>query len=138
MRKKLVNKTSIKNIFIRKSTWILVAIFIVGIISIPSFISKAGSESRSQKYADEIRVLEIEPGNKFLFEQKKYEVNDQNVNVTQMSMPEFISTVDQLTGKYDAVVIARENSGLASKFKIADQTKYFDYSAPFTNHLDKA
>ena len=138
MRKKLVNKTSIKNIFIRKSTWILVAIFIVGIITIPSFISKAGSESRSQDYEKEIRVLEIEPGNKFLFEQKKYEVNGQNVNVTQMSMPEFISTVDQLTGKYDAVVIARENSGLASKFKIADQTKYFDYSAPFTNHLDKA
>ncbi|MDY3828539.1 MAG: DUF5057 domain-containing protein, partial [Clostridium sp.] len=138
MRKKLVNKTSIKNIFIRKSTWILVAIFIVGIITIPSFISKAGSESRSVKYADEIRVLEIEPGDKFLFKAGKQTVNGQNVNVTQMSMPEFISTVDQLTGKYDAVVIARENSGLASEFKIADQTKYFDYSAPFTNHLDKA
>lgn len=138
MRKKLVNKTSIKNIFIRKSTWILVAIFIVGIITIPSFISKAGSESRSVDYANEIRVLEIEPGNKFLFKAGKQKVNDKDVNVTQMTMPEFISTVDQLTGKYDAVVIARENSGLASEFKIADQTKYFDYSAPFTNHLDKA
>lgn len=138
MRKKLVNKTSIKNIFIRKSTWILVAIFIVGIITIPSFISKAGSGSRSVDYADEIRVLEIEPGNKFLFTAGKQTVNGQDVDVTQMSMPEFISTVDQLTGKYDAVVIARENSGLASKFNIADQTKYFDYSAPFTNHLDKA
>ena len=138
MRKKLVNKTSIKNIFIRKSTWILVAIFIVGIITIPSFISKAGSESRSVDYANEIRVLEIEPGNKFLFTAGKQTVDGKDVNVTQMSMPEFISTVDQLTGKYDAVVIARENSGLASKFNIADQTKYFDYSAPFTNHLDKA
>lgn len=138
MRKKLVNKTSIKNIFIRKSTWILVAIFIVGIITIPSFISKAGSESRSVGYADEIRVLEIEPGNKFLFTAGKQTVNGQDVNVTQMSMPEFISTVDQLTGKYDAVVIAKENSELASKFNIDDQTKYFDYSAPFTNHLDKA
>ena len=139
MRKKLVNKTSIKNIFIRESTWILVAIFIVGIITIPSFISKAGSESRSVDYANEIRVLEIEPGNKFLFTAGKQTVNGQDVDVAQMSMPEFISTVDQLTGKYDAVVIARENSGLASKFNIADiETKYFDYSAPFENHLDKA
>ncbi|MCI5727665.1 MAG: DUF5057 domain-containing protein, partial [Clostridium sp.] len=138
MRKKLVNKTSIKNIFIRKSTWILVAIFIVGIITIPSFISKAGSGSRSVDYANEIRVLEIEPGNKFLFTAGKQKVNGQNVNVTQMSMPEFISTVDQLTGKYDAVVIAREKSGLASEFNIFKKTEYFDYSAPFTNHLDKA
>ena len=98
------------------------AIFIVGIITIPSFISKAGSESRSVDYADEIRVLEIEPGNKFLFTAGKQTVDGKDVNVTQMSMPEFISTVDQLTGKYDAVVIARENSVLASKFKIADQT----------------
>ena len=123
-----------KNILMKKSTWLIIVIFISTLITIPCFTTK--TEARVVEYTDLFKILEIEPGaNKFVLGQSSttriYEdtVNGREVQVTRISMAEFISMVDSIKGQYDAVVVGRANNGLSMNFAV--NTPYRDYSPPF-------
>ena len=123
-----------KNILMKRSTWLIIVIFVSTLITIPCFTTK--TEARVVEYTDSFKILEIEPGaNKFVLGQSStsriYEdtVNGRKVIVTRISMAEFISMVDSIKGQYDAVVVGRANNGLSMNFAV--NTPYRDYSPPF-------
>lgn len=95
---------------------------------------------------NEIRILEIEPGNQFLLGSSKSELtligdcSDQTVppktvKITHVTMAQFISMVEEINGKYDVVVIGRKNGGLLSSY--IKGTSYRDYTNPLSQALDK-
>lgn len=107
-----------KDVFSRKLAWVIAIIFIISLGSIPAIRAFADKE-RSTKI---IKVLEIQPGNKFNL--KTDEAN--GVYVTQMDMPTFISKVDEINGQYDVVYIGRNNTGLIQEWSTT--AVYRDYS----------
>lgn len=117
-----------KETWLKKSTWIVTGIFSVTVlgIAIPKFTTKADVN-------ETIKVLEIQPGDKT--ELKSGKVNGIDVEVTHMSMPEYISTVDEINGKYDAVYIGRDNNGLDAYFD--SEKKYRDYTTQFSQGIDE-
>ena len=123
-----------KNIFMRRSTWLIIVIFISTLITMPFFTTK--TEARVVPYPDIFKILEIEPGaNKFVLGRGSTSrtyvetVNGINVQVTRISMAEFISMVDEIKGQYNAVVVGRAKDGLSMNFAV--NTPYRDYSPPF-------
>lgn len=139
MRRRGLNK---KNIFLKKSTWIVIAAFIVTLIAIPSFETKA--EGRQVSYQTVFKILDIDPGaNAFTLDNDgNASTNERvvtttakgrNVQITRISMAEYISMVDQIQGQYDAVVIGRKNTNLKPYFSY--YKPYRDYTAPFSQEF---
>lgn len=130
------------------------------------------NDERGLEIGDEldnpINILEIEPGDLFKltktgtisidFDQKynrgkgvmplietiQDKIKGKFVKVEHITMPEFISRVDELNGRYDIVVIGRSiireyldrewyvvNMGLSNTIKY-NERKYFDYSNPMS------
>jgi hypothetical protein len=139
MRRRGFNK---KNIFLKKSTWLVIVAFIVTLIAIPSFETKA--EGRQVSYQNVFKILNIDPGaNAFTLDNDgNASTNERvvtttaagrNVQITRISMAEYISMVDQIQGQYDAVVIGRNNTNLKPYFSY--YKPYRDYTAPFSQEF---
>ena len=114
-----------KETWLKKSTWIVLSLFIVsiiGVISIPKF-------SKAEGRVNTIRVLEIEPGNNFNLPNSQ-NVGSTKVEVTKMNMPQYISMIDEINGKYDVVYIGRNNNELKAFFD--SEKVYRDYTAPLS------
>ncbi|NLK95218.1 MAG: DUF5057 domain-containing protein [Clostridiales bacterium] len=122
MRKKRMRskRNPFKNILLRKSIWIVLLVFVSSIFCIPTFSSKADDNIS-------LDILEINPGNKHSLD------STGNIKVTHMTMAEYISMVDEINGKYDVVVIGRNNSGLNNYFDTNEA--YRDYTAPFSQEV---
>lgn len=110
----------------------------------------------------EIKILEIEPGDRFKLtaggqsiepnenaENKKIVEREENirssdgtlVNVTHINMTEFISMIDELNGKYDVIVIGRENTGVKVNeygyWKVGEGLKsHFDYNYKYRDYTN--
>ncbi|MDR3586650.1 MAG: DUF5057 domain-containing protein [Desulfosporosinus sp.] len=56
-----------------------------------------------------LKVLEVQPGNHYQLTSSYTNVSNYNVQVTQMPMSQFISSVDGLNGKYDIIVIGNNS-----------------------------
>lgn len=71
----------------------------------------AGTTPPPQVIRD-LEVLEVQPGTSYDLTNFDFSgiFTGREVNLTQMSMPEFISKVEELNGKYDIVYIGNENS----------------------------
>lgn len=112
----------IKKILFKKSTWVILALFLVTAVAIPNLRPKADTDVK-------MNILEIEPGNQFI-------LNDsvEGVNVTKMTMAQFNSMRDEIFGKYDATVIGRVNNGLSQKF--SEKAAYRDYSTEFSQPIN--
>lgn len=112
----------IKKILFKKSTWVILALFLVTAVAIPNLKPKADTDVK-------MNILELECGNKFI-------LNDsvEGVNVTKMTMAQFNSMRDEIFGKYDAVVIGRANDGLSQKF--SEKAAYRDYSTEFSQPIN--
>ena len=111
----------IKKILFKKSTWVILALFLVTAVAIPNLKPKADTDVK-------MNILEIEPGNQFI-------LNDsvEGVNVTKMTMAQFNSMRDEIFGKYDATVIGRVNNDLNQKF--SEKAAYRDYSTEFSQKI---
>ncbi|MDY4078171.1 MAG: DUF5057 domain-containing protein [Clostridium sp.] len=109
-----------KETWLKKSTWIITVVFLVAILGviIPIFNTKASDDIKME-------ILEIQPANQF-----ELNSTDNNIKITHMSMMQFIGSIDELNGKYDAIYIGRKNDGLNSNFEV--NKVYRDYSAPLT------
>ena len=114
-------KSISRNLFFRKTIWIILFVFISSLITIPSFISKADTAK--------LKALEVNPGDKFELS------SNADMDVTHMTMAKFISMVDELNGQYDVVIINRKNDGLNAYFDT--DKKYRDYTAPFSQEISE-
>ena len=135
-----------RTMFFRKSTWLLIVIFIATLITIPSFnITEVKADIRTIETEDPnvIKVLNIDPGaaNTTLTSgTQTVSIKDSNgnsitkqANVTCMDMAEFISKVDEVKGQFDIVVVGRNKTDLSQNFDYLKQ--YRDYSAPFSQEF---
>ena len=93
---------------------------------------------------DSIKILEIEPADYFQLGSKKglttgteeLTINGEKVEITRITMPEFIGTVEKINGKYDIVVLGRivnKNWGT----DLNKQTKYQDYNFTRTESFEE-
>ena len=82
-----------KETWLKRSTWIITIIFLVAILGviIPNFNTKASDDIKME-------ILEIQPANQF-----ELNSTDNNIKITHMSMMQFIGSIDELNGKYDAI-----------------------------------
>lgn len=84
---------------------------------------------------DTIKILEIEPADYFRLGSsqgletgtEELRVGDESVEITRMTMPEFIGKAEKLNGKYDVIVIGRLVNTSWGKDS-NHQKKYQDYS----------
>lgn len=163
MKKKIYNKRNISKVII----FMLIVIFTSGGLYNSYKINARATTIDVHKI---IRILEIEPGDIFKFTETggksiDPDIYDDNkiiipkiekitkpiygnyVQITHLTMPEFVSMVDEINGQYDIIVIGRENiktkginpwdpvKGLSSVYNY--NTKYVDYTQPFYTTLDK-
>lgn len=56
-----------------------------------------------------LKVLEVQPGTHYQLSSTYTNIANYNVQVTQMPMTQFVSTVDGLNGKYDIIVIGNNS-----------------------------
>lgn len=56
-----------------------------------------------------LKVLEVQPGTHYQLSSSYTNIANYNVQVTQMPMAQFVSTVDGLNGKYDIIVIGNNS-----------------------------
>ena len=83
-----------------KITWIVIIAVIATLITIPNIRTKADVVKNT------VKLLEVEPGDKFQLESGKY--SDIDVTVSHIDMPTFVSMVDELSGQYDIICIGNK------------------------------
>lgn len=132
---KLKNKKS----SLKKITWFFIVLFCFTLLYLPRWEVKAADNIIT--YEDQIKILEIEPGNQFLLGDSSKigdlpvsVSNGKNVAITHLTMAQFISMVDEIDGKYDAVVIGRKNYNLKATY--SKGTAYRDYTNPFSQQMN--
>lgn len=125
MRRKRKNRKGNNKKYLSLICIFVILTITIGIIYIPRIYAKAEDSSISERI---IKLLEIEPGDKFVFKSNEMNYNNIKVKITQVDMPTYISMVDEIEGKYDVVYIGRDNSGLDNKWNRG--TVYRDYTAP--------
>ncbi|MDO4926682.1 MAG: vWA domain-containing protein, partial [Turicibacter sp.] len=93
---------------------------------------------------DTIKILEIEPADYFQLGSsqvletgtEKLEVNGEVIEITRMTMPEFIGKAEKINGKYDVVVIGRlVNTDWGDDPK--NQSRYQDYRFERSNDSEE-
>lgn len=143
------NNSEKKRNFFKKIAWLIIWVFFFTLVYIPKKQVNA-NEIPIQGNTNEIKILEIEPGNQFLLGRdseltligdcQTQTVNGKNVEITHVTMAQFISMVDEISGKYDIVVVGRKNSRLANNYykdnpylaTISTSVPYRDYTNPLS------
>lgn len=140
-----------KKVFYKKIVWVILVMLFCGMLGVTN--NEVNAEVTPITGGDEIKILEIEPGNKYRVTNisgsskilrnetiekdttiKKGSSNldsiklDKKVNITHITMAEFISMVDEIRGQYDVVVVGRKNNELKSKY--SEDEQYRDYTNP--------
>jgi len=132
-----------KDLFLKKSTWVVLGIFAITLVNIPRFKTQATGTKDSLNFEpDVIKVLEIAPGNEYSLTTSKINPNEneyleastgEKVKVTHINMSKFISMIDDITGEYDVVAITNEKSNLPSEYK--SDNMYRQYTSPFSQSI---
>lgn len=102
-----------------KITWIVLIAVIATLITIPNIRTKADVVKNT------VKLLEVEPGDKFQLESGKY--SDIDVTVSHIDMPTFVSMVDELSGQYDIICIGNKTDGLNDMWGDTDAFSYRQY-----------
>ena len=142
MKKNLIKR----EIFLKKSTWLVLGMFAVALIQIPRFTTQAGKSLDSANFTPEVlEILEVAPANQFKLSnsgsnparvENLSTAKNKKVNVTHITMTEFISSVDDISGKYDVVAITNETNGIPDKFNVGN--KYRQYTPAFSQDMGYA
>ena len=114
--------------------------FVVSCLLLPKIETLATEETEKIQYKDTINILEIGPGDVFVLNKNQTSITvggkDYATNITQMDMPTYISKVDDIAGKYDAVVISRKGKynsiGNSENGEQESIPKFRDYTNPFS------
>ena len=169
-----MRKINLENYVLKKISFLIAGVFILSLFLIPKFSIKAADNISIDVIP--IKILEIEPGdlfkltnvdNAYSIEPNKLFSNNNNtipksesfekvlnnkklnITVDHVTMPEFISKINDIEGEYDVIVIGRYNaeSNLVKdnwmKYELpSDKTvwpgtqyKYIDYNNPFSSSI---
>lgn len=136
---------NIKDYFAQKRKIIsIVVVFTILLTVVFSSVSYKAAEKVGKLGKKELKVLAINPGSNVSINSKSTTVNYKgenksiDINVTNVSMPQFIGQVDQLNGKYDVVVVTRTPIIISnpeyynSEGDLYNPSLEKDYSNPFT------
>ena len=138
MKLKLTNKKRA----IQIGAFGVILIFVLGLVLNSNF-SQAKAEMVNVNVDGTIKILEVGPGNLSRLADGigtyTKTSNGKNYTVTYMSMPEYISGIDDVAGKYDIVAITNKNDNLADKFTNANikDIKYTKYSTAFQEKMSR-
>lgn len=100
-----------------------IAIIFIGVLILNNFVFKA-KEIKAITDRDIIKILEIEPTDDFRLPNnasktgvEEFDYDDGiKINITHITMPEYISKVDQINGCYDIVYIGNKGNGYTAPF----------------------
>lgn len=137
----------------RNIAFVLICILAITVFNICRKTTHAENNQNFIDYSgnvDKIRILEIAPGNGYILGtnvnppvEEPLTSGTTNVIVTHMSMPEYISMVDDIAGKYDVVVISNklDSSNITPisynpNLFWTNTYAYRPYTAPFTQKMD--
>lgn len=136
MKLKLTNKKRA----IQIGAFGVILVFVLGLVLNSNFL-QAKADMVDVNVDNTIKILEVGPGNLSRLADGigtyTKTSNGKNYTVTYMSMPEYISGIDDIAGKYDIVAITNKNDNLADKFtdKNVLDTKYTKYSTEFLSEM---
>lgn len=132
-----------RKIFLKKTTWLVLALFGITMVYIPKL--KASADSTGE-YS--YKILEIAPGNSYDITNssnkslaptvENWSDGTTNLQITHMDMAQYNSMVDDIAGIYDAVVISNNltaNSAMNTtdtSYPYHVDLMYRMYSAPTT------
>lgn len=122
-RRRRKRESCFTQLFSKKITWVILVTMVMSFIAIPNIITKAND-------SNVIKVLEIEPGNKFRLTSVAASGSNPAVEVIHMDMPTFISNIDDINGSYNVLYIGRDNDGLDSYW--STNKVYRDYTNPMS------
>lgn len=141
-----------KKLLVRVSFILIIMLSISFIYMVP----KAAKADNIVKYSDEIRILEIEPANDYILRDENESVNEDGeikkeitltgendvttkaaVSIHTVTMPQFISMVDEINGDYDVIVIGRKNDSISQDKTTGGYLKYSDYTEPFKEEMKR-
>lgn len=121
------------------------AIIFIGVLILSNFVFKT-KEIQAITDRSLIKILEIEPTDNFKLTKnssktgiEQFYYNGTKINITHITMPEYISKVDQINGYYDIVYIANKGddgkgkNGYTIPFK--SMPKYLPYGREVYNGL---
>ena len=117
-----------------------IAIIFIGVLILNNFVFKA-KEIKAITDRDIIKILEIEPTDDFRLTNnasktgvEEFDYDDgTKINITHITMPEYISKVDQINGCYDIVYIGNKGNGYTAPF--SSMPKYIPYGREVYNGL---
>lgn len=133
-----------KDLFLKKSTWVVLGIFAITLVNIPRFKTQATGTKDSLNFEpDTLKILEIVPGDAYSLlngnDVAETELKGQKIQVTHMNMSKFISTVDDITGEYDVVALTNEKSNnMAADGNYWVDRTYRTYTSPFKQEMGHA
>ena len=178
-----MRKINLKKDILKKISFLIAGVLILSLFLIPKFSIKADDNISTDVVS--IKILEIEPGDLFyltfsggtsinpnvhsdydyskktpqipILEESMVEVNGSKINVfiNHITMPEFISKIDEIDGEYDVIVIGRDNidtrnnyrfdntNGKGTNLGLVNTRKsngqynlsYIDYTNPFSEEI---
>ena len=115
------------------------AIIFIGVLILSNFIFKT-KEIQAITDRNLIKILEIEPTDNFKLTKnnsktgiEEFYYNGTKINITHITMPEYISKVDQINGYYDIVYIGNKENGYTAPFK--SKPNYLPYGREVYNGL---
>lgn len=119
-----------------------IAIIFIGVLILNNFVFKA-KEIQAITDRNIIKILEIEPTDDFKLTKltnnnsktgiEEFDYNGTKINITHITMPEYISKVDQINGYYDIVYIGNKGNGYTAPFK--SKPNYIPYGREVYNGL---
>ena len=136
MKLKLTNKRRA----IQIGAFGVILVFVLGLVLNSNF-RQAKADMVDVSVDNTIKILEVGPGNLSRLANgigtNTGSANGKNYTVTYMSMPEYISGIDDIAGKYDIVAITNKDDNLADNFTDGNvlDTKYTKYSTEFSSKM---
>lgn len=138
MKLKLTNKRRA----IQIGAFGVILVFVLGLVLNRNFL-QAKADMVNVSVDNTIRILEVGPGNLSRLADGigtyTKSADGKNYTVTYMSMPEYISGIDDIAGKYDIVAITNKNDNLDDKFTNANvkNKKYTKYSVALQEKMSR-
>lgn len=128
----------------KKISLIIVVTLIFSLITAQNILVEA-TKREVTEIKNIIKILEIEPGNRFYLTNEtvianipRDEImtyNNQTIHITHVTMAEYISLVSEVSGQYDIIVVGRDRHNLSTVFQNPNDGSnkvYRDYTNPLS------
>lgn len=132
MNIKLKNKKHIMKI----SAFAVLLVFVSALLFNMNVVDTKAQDMKEISINNKVKVLEVGPGNYSRLSNSGIgTTTDGDYEITYMSMPEFISKVDDISGLYDVIAITNNNTSLNATLTNDNLAQYVQYSPQFSQEM---